>query len=266
MNSRSVDIKHLPLEQLAEISMQHLRDHRTLERASKSSLYRGRWRVAGIDPETVETYEDFTKIPFITGRELRNAINEGPMEEVLCSDAVLHWFMSTGTTGTPKWIPYGERDVELFMEIREREYDLLPIPEGVKGCAISAPAPFVENALTGLNMIHGMLTHTQVGGVTISVTEVEQEDAINFALSMKPKVLAGYPSFAARLAEIIEEKAPAAAQRELSKKKSLRNLAAFLLARVKKIQPKDLSRFRWGLFGRRTLRPLPGGTGEGLRL
>ena len=255
MNSRSVDIKHLPLEQLAEISMQHLRDHRTLEKASKSSLYRKTWRVAGIDPEAVETYEDFTKIPFITGRELRTAINEGPMEEALCSDAVLHWFMSTGTTGTPKWIPYGEKDVELFMEIREREYDLLPIPEGVKGLAITAPSPFVENALTGFNTIHGMLTHTQVGGAAFSVTEVEQEDAINFALSMKPKVLAGYPSFAARFAEIIEEKAPAAAQREFSKKKSLRNLAAFLLTRVRKIQPKDLSRFKWGLFGGEPLDP-----------
>lgn len=255
MNSRSVDIKHLPLEQLADISMQHLRDYRTLERASKSSLYRERWRVAGINPGAVETYEDFTKIPFITGRELRSAINEGPMEEALCSDAVLHWFSTTGTTGTSKWIPYGERDIELFMEIRDRGYSLLPIPEGVKGFAISAPPPFGENALTGFNMIHGMLTHTQVGGVTLSVTEVEQEDAINFAFSMKPKIFAGYPSFAARLAEIIEEKAPAAAQREFSKKKSLRSLAALLLTRVRKIQPKDLSRFKWGLFGGEPLDP-----------
>jgi len=239
--------------------MQHLRDYRTLERASKSSLYRDRWRAAGINPEAVETYEDFTKIPFTTGRELRSAINEGPLEEVLCSDAVLHWFSTTGTTGMSKWIPYGERDVELFMEIREREHSLLPIPEGAKGFAISAPPPFAENALTSFNMIHGMLTHTQVGGVTVSVTEVEQKDAFAllgaFALSMKPKVLAGLPSFATRLAEIIEEQAPAAAQREFSKKKSFRNLAAYLLTRVKKIQPKDLSRFKWGLFGGEPLDP-----------
>jgi phenylacetate-CoA ligase len=255
VNCGSVDIKRLPLEQLAAISMQHLRDYKTLERASKSSLYRERWRVASVIPEAVETYKDLAKIPFITGRELRSAINEGPMEEVLCSNAVLHWLTTTGTTGASKWIPYGERDVELFMEIRDRDYSLLPIPEGVKGFAVSAPPPFAENALAGFNMIQGMLTHTQVGGVTCSVTEVEQEDEINFAFSMRPKVFAGFPSFAARLAEMIEEEAPVVAQREFGKKKSLRNLAALLLTRVKKIQPRDLSRFKWGLFGGEPLEP-----------
>jgi phenylacetate-CoA ligase len=230
--------------------LQRLRDYKTLERASESALYREKWRAAGIGGEEIETYEDLTKIPFITGRDLRNAINDAPIEEVLCSDLVVHWFSTTGSTGMPKWMPYGRRDLDLFMEIRDRDYSLMPYRNGF---AVAAPAPFVENGLAGLNMIHRMITQTHVGGVDCSLTEVE--DAVEFALSIKPDLIVAFPSFAIRLAEIIEEKAPAAAQREFSKKKSLRNLAAFLLTRVRKIEPRDLSRFKWGLFAGEPLDP-----------
>jgi phenylacetate-CoA ligase len=252
VNSRSVDIKQLPLEQLASIVLQRLRDYKTLERANKSALYREKWRAAGISVEEIETYEDFTKIPFITGRDLRNAINDAPIEEVLCSDLVLHWFSTTGSTGMPKWMPYGRRDLDLFMEIRDRDYSMTPYKNGL---AVVAPAPSVENGLAGLNMIRRMITQTQVGGVDCSLTEVDREESVEFGLSIKPDAIAAYPSFAARLAEIIEERAPGVARQAFSEKRYLRNLAVFMFTRMKKIRPKDLSRFRWGLFGGEPLDP-----------
>jgi phenylacetate-CoA ligase len=243
------------LGQLATISMQHLKDYRTLERASKSTLYRERWRAAGIRPEEIETYEDFIKIPFITSRDLRKAINEDPLEKVLCSEEVVHWFSTTGTTGMPKWMPYGQRDIELFMDIRDRAYSLLPLTEGLKGFAVVAPPPFVENGLAVLNTIRGIITDTNVGGPALSLTEVEHEDAVKFALDVRPNMLAAFPGFAARLAEIVEETAPDEARREFSKHRSLTNLAIFLLTRVKKIRPRDLSKFTLGLFGGEPLDP-----------
>ncbi len=254
MSSRPVDILHLPLDQLAAVSMRRLRDSKVLEKAAKSTLYREKWRAADIRAEEIETYEDFARIPFITSRELRRAVNEGPIEKVLCSD-VVHWFSTTGTTGKPKWIPYSQRDLELYMKIRDRCCSLLPSREGLKGFGVSAPAPFDENALAAFEKIRVMQTHMQVEGMIVCLTEVENKDAFHFVLEMKPNFIAAFPGFAMRFAEVIEERAPEEARQEFSRHKSLRNLAAYLVTRVKKIRPRNLSKFRFGLFGGEPLDP-----------
>jgi phenylacetate-CoA ligase len=250
-----MDVLHLPLKELAAFSMRRLTDLKTLEKASKSILYREKWKTAGIQPEKIETYDDFAKLPFITSKELRETIAKGPIEEVLCSE-VVHWFCTTGTTGNPKWIPYGRKDIELFMEIRDRSASILPSMEDLRGFAVSGPPPFVEDGLANLNMIRQMLTHTELmDSVTICLTEVEHEDPIDFALDIKPNIIISFPGFAARFAEIVEENAPEVARKRFRERRSLRNLAAHLVTRVKKIRPRDLSKFEWGLFGGEPLDP-----------
>jgi len=253
-SSGSADILHLPLEQLALVSMRRLREHRVLERAAQSTLYFEKWRAAGIRVEDIETEEDFSRIPLITSQDLRKAINEDPLEKVLCSNTVLHWFSTTGTTGMPKWIPYGRRDLELYMEIRDRCSSLFASREGLKGFAVSAVAPFVEAALAAFEKIRVMQTGKHVEGLIISFTEAEN-DPVNFALDLKPNFIAAFPGFAARFAEIIEEKAPQIARQKFREEKSLGNLVAYLVTRVKKIRPKNLSGFRFGLFGGEPLAP-----------
>lgn len=250
-----MDILRLPLEELAKLSMDRLIELETLERASKSLLYRDKWKAAGIQPEKIETYDDFAKLPFVTSREIREIMFKGPIEEVVCSD-VAHWFCTTGTTGNPKWIPYGRKDIELFMEIRDRSTKLLPSIKGLKVFAISGPPPFVEDGLANLNMIRQMLTKTQLtDGVTVCLTEVEHKEAINFALDTKPNIIMSFPGFAARFAEIIEENAPVVAKKAFFENKTPRNFLEYLVTRVKKIRPKDLSKFKWGLFGGEPLDP-----------
>ncbi len=250
-----LDILRLPLEELAKFSMHRLMELKTLERASKSLLYQDKWRAAGIQPEKIKTYADFAEIPFVTSQEIREVMFRGPIEEILCSD-VAHWFCTTGTTGNPKWIPYGRKDLELFMEIRDRSAKLLPSTKGLRTFAISGPPPFVEDGLANLNMIRQMLTDTQLAdGVTVCLTEVDHEEAINFALDTKPNIIMSFPGFAARFAEIIEEKAPAVTKKAFFEHKTLRNLFEYLVTRFKKIRPRDLSEFKWGLFGGEPLDP-----------
>ncbi len=253
--SADKDILHLPPEQLAELSFRRLRESKTLERAAKSALYRCKWEAADIKPEGIVTYKEFSEIPFITGREIREALDKNPIENVVCSDAIVHWFSTTGTTGTSKWIPVSRRDVELFMEMRDRCYKLTPTTEGLRCWAISGPAPFVENGLAGFERVHAMMTHVQREGVDISFTEVEREDSVNFALDMKPNFIGSSPSLAARFAELLTERAPQVARDRWRKKKSLKSLAAYLVTCVKNIHPKDLSKFEWGLFGGEPLEP-----------
>ena len=255
VNSEPVDVLHLSLEELTTLNMRRLKDYRVLERAGNSVLYRDKWRAEGIRSEKIETYEDLTRIPFITSRELRKAIDEEPIDKVLCTDSVVHWFCTNGTTGMPKWMPYGQRDVDLFLDIRDRAYSVLPSSAGVRSLTITAPAPFVEDAMSGFLMVRGMLTNTQGGGLQVCLTEKARDEAVEFALGLKPNVLCSFPSFAVRFAETVEEKAPEVARRRFSKDHSLRNLTKYLVTRVKKIRPKDLSRFRWGLFGGEPLDP-----------
>lgn len=254
-SSTRSDVLHLTLDQLAALSLQRLRDSRTLERGAKSALYREKWKAAGIVAEEIMTYNDFARIPYISGRDVRNAMNEHPIENVLCSNEVIHWFSSNGTTGTPKWIPYSRKDIELFLEIRDRFSKYTPSLEGSKSLGVLTPAPAVENGISAFDKIRVMIMHMQRESVSICFTRAEDEDAIKFALDLKPNLFSAWPSFAARFAEMIAEKAPETARKEFHKHRSLRNLAAYFITQVRKIRPKDLSKFEWGLYGGEPLDP-----------
>jgi phenylacetate-CoA ligase len=249
------DIPHLPLEQLAALGLRRLQDSATFERAGRSLLYRDKWSAAGIRPGDIRTYDDLARVPYLTSRELRAAMNDGPLEDILCSPDVAHWFATTGTTGMPKWIPYGRRDIDVFMEIRDRCATMLPPADGTRGFGVTAPAPFVEDGLGAFEMIRRMSSGSPGEGVAVSLTEVEHEEAVSFALDLKPHIIAAFPGFAARMAEIIEERAPEVARRELQRARTPRNLAAYLVTRVRRIRPRDLSRYSWGLFGGEPLDP-----------
>jgi phenylacetate-coenzyme A ligase PaaK-like adenylate-forming protein len=248
------DHLHLPLNKLAELSIHNLLHYKTVERASKSSLYHQKWVKAGVKAEDVKSYSDFAKLPYVTSREVRRAIYENPLEEVLCAKPI-HWFSTTGTTGLSKWIPYGKRDIELFMQIRDRMYTLLPTSGELKMFTLTAPAPYVEDGLAILNMIQGVLNKNALSGITVSLTQTDDEEIFNFAFETKPNVMLSFPSLAARLSEIIQESAPETAKKMFLKQKTAKNLLIYLVTRFKKIQPKDLSKFDWGLFGGEPLDP-----------
>lgn len=245
---------NLPLGDLAKLSFDNLKKYEVIERASHSSLYRYKWKNAGIDPRSVESYENFTKIPFLLSKELRSALYGNPIGDILCSK-VVHWFCSTGTTGVPKWIPYGKRDIELFMQIRDRTYSLLPGMNNVRGLVVSTPSPFVEDGLVGLNLIRGAQNKNIMEGVTVCVSESSNEEILNFALDIKPNVIVAFPGFAARFAEIVAEKAPQVAKMRFVKKKTAKNALLYFVTRFKKVKPKDISKFKWGLFGGEPLDP-----------
>lgn len=244
----------LPLNELARLSLQNLKKYKTLERASSSCVYKQKWNAAGIRAEQIRTYEDFSQLPYITSKELRNKIYENPIEEILCSKPV-HWFSSSGTTGMPKWLPYGQRDIDLFMEIRDRIYSMLSPVDDLRLITVTSPPPYAEDGLAALNIIQGLKNENLMESVTLSLTQTTNEDVFNFALNTKPNAMLAFPSFAARFAEIIEENAPEAAKKQFSNQKTLRNFLLYLVTRFKKIKPKDLSEFKWGLFGGEPLDP-----------
>src|SRR5665647_1371748 len=178
----------LPLNELAQLSLQNLKKYKTLERASSSCVYKQKWNAAGIRAEQIRTYEDFSQLPYITSKELRNKIYENPIEEILCSKPV-HWFSSSGTTGMPKWLPYGQRDIDLFMEIRDRIYNMLSPVDDLRLITVTSPPPYAEDGLAALNIIQGLKNENLMESVTLSLTQTTNEDVFNFALNTKPNAM-----------------------------------------------------------------------------
>jgi phenylacetate-coenzyme A ligase PaaK-like adenylate-forming protein len=249
-----MDVLRLPIDKLAELSMQNLLHYKTLERASVSSLYNTKWAEVGINVKEITTYEDFAKLPYTTSKEVRSAIYEQPINKILCSKPV-HWFSTTGTTGLSKWLPYGRRDVELFIQIRDRLYGMLPTVDTLRFVTVTAPPPYLEDGLAILNSIRGIENNNPIQNITISLTQTDDDEIFNFTFDTKPNVMLAFPSLAARLAEIVEETAPKVVKQQFCEHKSPKNLLLYLITRVKKIHPKDLTTFKWGLFGGEPLDP-----------
>ncbi len=115
------------LGDLRGIQEQRLRDG-LLAHAARSVLYRERWRAAGVDPDAVRDLDGLARVPYVRGGDLREAWRR-PAGEVLCDPAVRLWFATSGTTGAPKWTPYGATELRMFEEVVLRAYDML-VPAG----------------------------------------------------------------------------------------------------------------------------------------
>jgi len=97
-----MDVLRLSLEELGQLSLNNLFKSNTLKRACNSSLYRKKW--AGINVAEIRNYEDFAKLPYITSKEVRQAIYEQPIDQILCAQPA-HWFSTTGTLACQSGCP-----------------------------------------------------------------------------------------------------------------------------------------------------------------
>ena len=82
-------------------------------------------RLKHIDPDDIQSQEDFEKLPFSEKADLRDAYPLGlsavPTEEIVRIHS------SSGTTGTPCIIPYTKKDVDDWAELFKRCYEIAGI-------------------------------------------------------------------------------------------------------------------------------------------
>jgi phenylacetate-coenzyme A ligase PaaK-like adenylate-forming protein len=78
----------------------------------RSSFYRAKLDAAGIKPEDIQSFTDFSHIPFTVKQELR----EYPLEYMRAAEEeeIVRIHSSSGTTGKPTIIPYTKNDVGSF--------------------------------------------------------------------------------------------------------------------------------------------------------
>jgi phenylacetate-CoA ligase len=105
-----------PQEQLARLTFERLR--RTLGLAGTNADYRA--RLGGVEPPDIRSIEDWSRLPFLTKDELRDAYPFG----LTCAGRgnVMRVQMSSGSTGKPILNPYTRVDVAQWTEIMARCY------------------------------------------------------------------------------------------------------------------------------------------------
>ncbi len=246
------EVEAAPPGELRAIEEAVLRDG-LAARAARSALYRDRWRDAGVDASAVRSLEDLARLPYIRGADLREAWQREP-EGMLADPDVRLWFATSGTTGAPKWTPYGPWELAMFEEVALRVYHMIVTREGSFRCAIfGTPAPFVSDAGAYALLFSHVAAGLPVEYLITSPTQAEA--ALAFLAQRRPTAVVGFPSLLLRIAEGIGAEAPAAAQAAWRAEPSLRNLAGVLATAVIRIQPRHIYRPEIGLFGGEPLAP-----------
>ncbi|WP_286951556.1 MULTISPECIES: phenylacetate--CoA ligase family protein [Aminobacterium] len=76
--------------------------------------YRQKMEVAGISPDDIQSIDDFKKLPFTTKQDLRDSY---PLGMLACPrEQVVRLHASSGTTGKPTFVPYTQKDIDIWKE------------------------------------------------------------------------------------------------------------------------------------------------------
>ena len=154
-------------------------------------------KLEGIDPDSINSKEDFEKLPFSEKADLRDAYPLGlaavPDEEIVRIHS------SSGTTGTPVIIPYTKKDVEDWAELFKRCYEIAGITP--KDRIQITPGYGLWTAGIGFQ-----LGAEKLGAMAVPMGPGNTAKQIQFMEDMESTVLCATSSYALLLAEEIEKR------------------------------------------------------------
>jgi phenylacetate-CoA ligase len=163
----------------------------------RSPFYRAKLAAAGFDrPERAGTLADIAQLPLTTKQELRDsATAENPIGAHLCASKseIVRIYSTSGTTGTPSYIPLTAGDVENWVTGSARSYAASGVAPGQRILSTYTAGPFVAGAaLASFERIG--LCHIPVG--------VGNTDRLALAIErLRPEAAVLTPSYAAYLVE-----------------------------------------------------------------
>ena len=162
-----------------------------------SAFYRDRLRDAGFStPEDVGGLEGIAALPFTEKDDLRATRDEAhPIGTHLAApmSSIVRVYSTSGTTGTPSYIPLTQSDLEDWIEISQRSYSASGVLAGERMVSTYNAGPFVAgvtlDAFARLGLCH------------IPVGAGNTERLMAAVQLLKPTVLGCTPSYALYLAE-----------------------------------------------------------------
>lgn len=215
--------------------------------AARSVLYRGRW-----EPGSIRTLDDLPRLPYLSGADLREAWRH-PRDEVLAEPDARLWFATSGTTGLPKWTPYGLSELRMFEDVVRRVYHMLAGGDPFRLVIFGTPAPFISDAGAYALLFASIAAGFPAEYLITSPTEAEA--ALRLMSAHRPDAVVGFPSLLLRIAEALGAEAPRQAREAWRHERSWRALAGVVATRLIAIQPRHVFRPKVGLFGGEPLAP-----------
>ncbi|NLY71962.1 MAG: phenylacetate--CoA ligase [Clostridiales bacterium] len=159
-------------------------------------FYRKKMQELDLEPGDIKTIDDITKLPFTTKDDLRDNYPFGlfavPKSEVVRVHA------SSGTTGKPTVVAYSRKDIDIFSEVVTRAL----------ACAGITKNDVVQVAFGyglftgGLGLHYGA---EKLGAAVVPISGGNTVKQIQLLQDFGSTVLACTPSYAAHLAESLEE-------------------------------------------------------------
>ncbi|MEA3192685.1 MAG: phenylacetate-CoA ligase [Betaproteobacteria bacterium] len=168
----------------------------------RSGFYREKLSRAGfVSPRDVSGLGDIAKLPFTEKDELRQSQAARPplgAHAAVEITEVARIYSTSGTSGTPLYIPLTKADVEEWREIGRKTYARNGIKAGERVVTTFGAGPFVAGA---------SLAAFEAIGCTHIPTGVGNTDKVLAALKqLEPQALACTPSYALYLSEKISSK------------------------------------------------------------
>ena len=159
--------------------------------------YRNRMENKGIRPEDIKGIEDLHKLPFITKDDLREAYPFGLLARPLSECVRIH--STSGTTGRRVVAFYTQHDIDLWSECCARA---IVAAGGSKDDVVHVCYGY--GLFTGGSGLDGG-SH-KVGCLTLPMSSGNTERQIQFMTDLESTILCCTPSYAAYLAESIQER------------------------------------------------------------
>ena len=159
--------------------------------------YRNRMENKGLRPEDIKGIEDLHKLPFITKDDLREAYPFGLLARPLSECVRIH--STSGTTGRRVVAFYTQHDIDLWSECCARA---IVAAGGTKEDVVHVCYGY--GLFTGGSGLDGG-SH-KVGCLTLPMSSGNTERQIQFMTDLESTILCCTPSYAAYLAESIQER------------------------------------------------------------
>ena len=182
----------LPREALERQTLEGLR--RTLGQVSTNETWRR--RLGGAAPGDIHTPADWSRLPFLTKDELRDAYPFG----LACvePEAVLRIHMSSGTTGNPVLNPYTRADVEQWGAVMARCY----VAAGVGPRDVVQITPSFGLFSGGFGFHYGA---ERIGAMVVPIGAGRTSLQLQLMRDLGTTVLTGISTYPLRILEVARE-------------------------------------------------------------
>jgi phenylacetate-CoA ligase len=161
-------------------------------------LAHGAWRrrLEGVEPGDIRTTADWSRLPFLTKDELRDAYPFG----LACvePDRVLRVHMSSGTTGNPVLNPYTRADVDQWATVMARCY----VAAGVGAHDVVQITPSFGLFTGGFGFHYGA---ERIGAMVVPIGAGRTSLQLQLMRDLGTTVLTGISTYPLRILEVARE-------------------------------------------------------------